>query len=256
MSVLYWATKSGLNRSMIEAGARTRENSPISHLNFHTLTGEMAWVLGLIFSDGTILNNNYGFGISVGKEDVAEVDKLKQIFLWRGCVVYNNNGCYQYTVGSKDLCDQLRSIYSLDHNKTYSMKFPAISAEMMPHFVRGLWDGDGSWYSHCQHREYETRILDGAYTSSSKDFVVGLHAVLRSHVGIRKPSIRYSDRKKQIFGYNCNPYYSIELGHMDSCAVGEWMYRDSLDENRYSRKHLIWNQWARPTRYRYGDPGG
>lgn len=117
-------------------------------------TEEKAYILGLIASDGCITNKNY-FAISSTDYDVLEfikkeLDYTGEIYIPEREENNNWNITYRINFSSSSICNDLKA-YGIFPNK--SLKYdnmPIISKELMRHYVRGYFDGDGSlWKSKC-----------------------------------------------------------------------------------------------------------
>lgn len=113
-----------------------------------------AYWLGFMFADGYISNNEnrYGqdqFGLSLAKEDIEVLYKFKQD-------IEATNPVHEYGRATKgqNLCRlQLTSQKTVDDliskgcvkQKSHIIKPPSgIPDELIPHFIRGFFDGDGS----------------------------------------------------------------------------------------------------------------
>lgn len=117
-------------------------------------TEEKAYILGLIASDGCITNKNY-FAISSTDYDVLEfikkeLDYTGEIYIPEREENDNWNITYRINFSSSSICNDLKA-YGIFPNK--SLKYdnmPIISKELMRHYIRGYFDGDGSlWKSKC-----------------------------------------------------------------------------------------------------------
>lgn len=244
--------KAGVLRNWTEAARIPREGTRIpSDFLFSPLTPAKAWVLGLLFSDGSIRKDGWGATISIGHVDMDAPAKISAVlgaelhsYRHRSAKVSN------IQINSKRLCIELQSRFGLVPNKSLVMEWPEnIPEELLPHFVRGLYDGDGSWFA-----RKDRNSLKSAYASCSRRFVEALRSVLIAEVGVSSnTNVRCQGRANKRFGdYLCHDYYSFELGHTDSVALGEWMYRDSTDGTRYARKHERWRSLQRPSFPKYG----
>jgi len=94
----------------------------------------------------------------------------------------------------------------ITENKSLTVEFPDVPNEYLPHFLRGVIDGDG-W---IQDRGYVVNI-----TSGSSLFAVQLYEILTKHgfnVDIRKQSGAYRIWIK---------------GKNDVKRLAEWLYTDA-----------------------------
>lgn len=106
-----------------------------------------AYWLGYIMADGTIIvNNSYKLGlVSIDKE---LLEKFKQdtksthpIYEYLNKV--NNKTIYSMAINDKIFVNHLIN-QGVMPRKTYYLIFPNIIDNLLNHFIRGYWDGDGS----------------------------------------------------------------------------------------------------------------
>jgi len=111
-------------------------------------TEEKAYFLGLILADGCITKKN-SLIISLQEEDKHILDKfifkLKYGGKLRKIIPKNKNHKIQYSlsIGSKKIARDLMNL-GIVPNKSLIVEFPNINNELLPHFIRGNFDGDGS----------------------------------------------------------------------------------------------------------------
>lgn len=101
-------------------------------------------MLGLIYGDGSLDKRGYLITLTSGDRDV--VDHVNQIM--GGKIGIDSRQTYwNLQICSKRLWQELDTLYSLTANKSSTIQYPDIADAMKPHFVRGLIDSDGCWYS-------------------------------------------------------------------------------------------------------------
>jgi len=109
-----------------------------------------AYFLGLIFADGCIFTNKYKnnsllFSIQLQKSDGYIIEKLKQkICAPRQIVVDKRDGGNSLTVINNVFVKNLINHGIVEHKQ--NRKIPFLKDKMMRHFIRGLFDGDGSFF--------------------------------------------------------------------------------------------------------------
>lgn len=122
-------------------------NKSLNRSYFKTIDSyDKAYFLGLIMTDGSVGSNTNEISITLKAEDI---DILK-VFSEK---IHNENKIYIYKrqeatikFKSKELKEDLKQ-YGIIPNKTkYPMSIPNINESLIPHFIRGLIDGDG-WIS-------------------------------------------------------------------------------------------------------------
>lgn len=116
-------------------------------------TEEKAYWLGFLFADGYIssdpLSNKkyprYTIECSLQLDDLEHLEKMKCFFKKRNALIIDNHRC-RLEFGSKHLWQTLNS-YGCTPNKSLTLRFPSEnvfkSNDLIRHFIRGYWDGDG-----------------------------------------------------------------------------------------------------------------
>ena len=151
----------------IEKRVKTNFNDKI----FDTIdTEEKAYWLGFIFADGTIsscpLQENkkkvYTFELSLKQDDTNHLEKLKKLFETSRPVIKSENRC-RLLVNSKHLWKTLNN-YGCTPRKSLTLTFPNKSifksVDLIRHFIRGYFDGDGCIsYSNKEHTILNMQLL-------------------------------------------------------------------------------------------------
>lgn len=129
----------------------------VDHDYFKEINDEYkAYILGFIYADGSIVqpkgNRELYLRVEIQEEDKYILDKLAQECGGRNVSISNPPSSLkkgwknkaQITITSNKLCWSLMN-YGCNINKSkVGMKFPKLSITMIPHFIRGFMDGDGS----------------------------------------------------------------------------------------------------------------
>lgn len=138
---------------------------------FETIDSEdKAYWLGFISADGCVTKsskyNSYRLQIAISSNDGDHLNKFLE------CVNAHDiniqmlepagfaNGIKDrkiasVTLNSYKLCNDLYKL-NIHQNKSYDITMPNIKKGMIPHYLRGLFDGDGSYYCHydIKNRRY------------------------------------------------------------------------------------------------------
>ena len=146
----------------------------------------MAYILGFMYADGNIVQTKRGTHFiaiySADEEILTEMrknfesnHKISKRMFTTGCV-------YRIQIGSKEWFSDL-GLIGLFPDKTKRMQLPRLPEEYFGDFVRGYFDGDGNVWSGLIHknRPVPTLTLQVAFTSASKDFLLGLKTSLQEH---------------------------------------------------------------------------
>lgn len=146
-----------------EHGIKTRPTGKFTNIKnedfFETIdTEEKAYILGLLITDGYIIypnrktaRNPY-WGITLKSEDKYILEQIKKIVGSNAKIVDRKRTrtgrktpvTYesQLLVCSEKMVSDLAK-YSVTRRKTYTAEIPSIQDDLMPHLIRGIFDGDG-----------------------------------------------------------------------------------------------------------------
>lgn len=176
---------------------------------FRKWSNEMAYVFGLALTDGCLTENN----IVIAQKEPEILRNISDVMKSDIPVVKrSNNGgkshIHTLTINRKSIVADLARL-GLTPNKSLTVPFPDVPAEYLPHFIRGVIDGDG-W---VHERGYTCRI-----TSGSAEFAEGLLSVLLA---------RNYNARIETNNYGGNDVYRVVIsGKNDIKRLGQWIYAD------------------------------
>lgn len=189
--------------------------------NFLSEENELKYyMLGLIFADGSLSKQDgKNERLTLGLTDELLIKKLKP-YVCPDRKLYikvsdnpNHNDFYSLVNTNEEVLEELKRS-GMTNNKAKTITIPDIPTDMMHHFVRGFFDGDGSvyynkvksyTYKHCQ------------ITTASKKFTEQLNDVLRE-VGIDS----YKGRDSRNTAYHVKVYSKEAIQ-----KLSDYMYEDS-----------------------------
>lgn len=105
-------------------------------------TQEKAYLLGLFVADGCVQHNS-GYTFFFSSVDLELVEFFKIYLNATNPIRKRKDGGYEFVVNSKILLDSL-SNYGIKERKSLTSTFPKLDVKLQSHFIRGLFDGDGS----------------------------------------------------------------------------------------------------------------
>jgi intein-encoded DNA endonuclease-like protein len=127
-------------------------NRNLDHHFFDLIDSEeKAWLLGFLYTDGSVRNNNphkYQIRLSIKISDEPIIDKIIQLLHLDNKKIYDNREgkeCVGIEFRSEQIFNKV-SEYGVIPNKTYSstsLNIDKIPEHLQRHYVRGLFDGDG-----------------------------------------------------------------------------------------------------------------
>lgn len=189
-------------------------------------TENKAYLLGLFTADGCVytVNNSKAFTIQLNKNDVEMIQCIKnELSIPRKIVTDKRDGSYGISIVNNLFVQHL-----IEHGVTEgkSTRFiPALSDWLMPHYIRGLFDGDGSIVIRKAH----------TYGKAMRCCVV-----LLAYSNIINPLREYLENKLNLYHLSlCSDggeAYSVRYSSRhDFIAVTNFMYKNA---NLYlKRKH-------------------
>lgn len=112
-------------------------------------TEKKAYFLGLLYADGWNANNK--ISIQLSEKDSYILEEFKKDIQYNGPMLYQrrslkkpeHSDSIRLCISNKYLSNKA-SVLGLCQNKTKELSdLPNISADLIPHFIRGFFDGDG-----------------------------------------------------------------------------------------------------------------
>lgn len=110
-------------------------------------TEEKAYWLGFVYADGYISNRDNNIEVSLKLSDKNHLEKLKNFLEWSGNIKTDHFRC-RLSISNKHL-KQILILKGCPPKKSLILQFPnnnIINGNLLPHFIRGYFDGDGSIY--------------------------------------------------------------------------------------------------------------
>ena len=143
---------------------------------------DKAYILGLIAADGSVYSNKVE--ISLAEKDLEILEKIK-VFLGQAINIKtkvdkrpNRQNTKRIFLYSKYIREVLNT-YGLNNNKTFTLKFPNyICNKLIPHFIRGYFDGDGNISIH--HQKNRTSPVVAFQLISTEDFCIGCQSYFKT----------------------------------------------------------------------------
>ena len=225
-------------------------------------TEEKAYWLGFIFADGYIsfseenmkkgqLASSYCVGIKLKISDKEHLKKFNKSINGNYKVfeetAYPDGFRNKITksakilVYSKQMYDDLNKYF--DRDKTYTAEFPNISEDLMRHFIRGYFDGDGCF-------TLTEKTFDIEFLGASQDFHNGLRSVLSKH-GFK---FTYETKPNQ---HGTDMYYIHINRNQDRCKFLDWIYDNcNIYLDRKYEKYLECKNYKRSIWPRHLEIGG
>jgi len=193
---------------------------------FEQITPEIAWVLGVIYSDGCVVcrkgkrgDTTYCLSFHQSKNDRDMLENIKTILKSNHPIIEGKDGYLRLNFSSKAIVNKLIAL-GCPPRKSLILKYPDyLNSNTEHHFIRGLFDGDGS-------------ISIGKQTKSS---ILGTKSICE---GIKRAAdmkeinshIYKHGRDDTIFAFTITDKTSKKKFY-------DFIYNNSTSENRLNRKY-------------------
>jgi intein/homing endonuclease len=132
-------------------------------------TEEKAYWLGFIFADGYVSENRNALELSLKLSDIGHLQKFYSFINCEREVKHDSFRC-RLSVSNKILINSLKNLGCVQ-KKSLIIKFPNINDDLIRHFIRGYFDGDG-----CITKKLKSSVKYDSLSicSGSKEFLISL----------------------------------------------------------------------------------
>ena len=181
-----------------------------------------AYFLGLLISDGNVFKDNTGrqasISITLDLKDEYMLAKFKEVLQANTSVGHDGRGCGQIAVRSNIMAEDLAK-YGVVPRKSYNTYLPLISKEMMPHLIRGIFDGDGSIMAKPNpSNDGHNRFLHSISFCGTHQLMEDISNYILENLGIKTAVYDYKDRNLS----------ELKIQNISNIAkFGYWIYRNS-----------------------------
>jgi len=228
------------------------------HINenfFSSWSKEMAYVLGVVYTDGSIdpgtkLNPSRKTTVKMPRLSISqkEPELLNKVLKLMNCdaKLYHHKryisdegivagALYTFSITNEKIYHDLIKI-GLTPDKSKTILFPNIPQEYIRHFIRGCWDGDGSVYL-----ESRTGNIGAAYVSGSANFSAMLILEL-AKAGLSRARIYKKKYRKKLGEEGCS--YSIRYRKREDCwKLYRLLYQDVSSDQYLERKYKVFENY-------------
>lgn len=219
----------------------------LNETKFQTIENEeQAYWLGFLYADGNICIKNtgqYTIQCQLTESDSDHLEKLKNFFetdipLYHrksSNKTYNSKASKTFAINSKIIFNDLVKFGCIP-DKTLLLTFPTfLSEELLPHFIRGYFDGDGSVYKINTKSKYK-KINLGFDILGTEDFIINIHIILNLLLDSKCNPKSELRSKHKIY------YYKNALNLKKSEILYNYLYNNStvyLDRKKEKFEEII-----------------
>lgn len=187
-------------------------------------TEEKAYWLGFIAADGCVTNGGkhgrqFDLRVNLGNEDYKHLIALQKFIKTNKPIqsitkLHKKNQKYYYScllrICSKKIVTDLIT-HSVVPAKSKIIKFPCINESLQRHYIRGLFDGDGSWSKSRTQLQF-------SIVGANFEFLKNVSKTISTQTGLCENKIT-CDKKTGVFRVNWN-------GNNNCEKIFDWVYKD------------------------------
>ena len=192
---------------------------------FKIWSHEMAWVLGLFVTDGTVSGNAQSINFAQKDERILKLVAKYMDAAYVIRPISTTRTVPILVINSKEIKKDLASL-GVTSNKSLTLPFPEVPEEFMGSFIRGVIDGDG----HVAPDGYTMNV-----TTGSNAFAIGLLEVfkswgLKTYIGEDNSS-------------SLNPIYRVRVsGKRNLIKLSDLLYKYANDDDFHFYKRIYLSQ--------------
>lgn len=202
-------------------------------------TEDKAYWLGFIYADGYLTNGNQ-IGITLGRKDKEHIEKfLKSIASNYEIKDYESDTGFGKVLYSRVIITSEKmysDLYKLGvmENKTLELTFPNIDRNLLNHFVRGYFDGDGSLSGNVPSVRFKV--------CGTKEFLKSLIDILNREIVDYQGTFNYKFYKRYK-ERDINNYYISYGGNIKVRNIMNYIYKDSTIylDRKYNKYEFLKN---------------
>ena len=183
-----------------------------------------AYLLGLLISDGNVFKDDTGrqasISITLDLKDEYMLEKFKEVLQANTSIGHDNRGCGQIAVRSNIMATDLAK-YGVVPRKSYSTYLPKIPYEMMPHLIRGIFDGDGSIIAKpSPNKDGHNRFLHSISFCGTHKLMEDISNYIFKHLNLKQ--------KPSVYDYKDRQLSELKIQNIeDMKTFGDWIYNYS-----------------------------
>lgn len=201
-----------------------------NYFNPQNLNEESAYWLGFLYADGCVHTKSNEISISL--KDEEHLYKFKEAISSSNHIGVTNvdkfkkpTKVFHFSIRDKQLRNDLVELGCVPQKSLKLEKIPNIKEELIPHFIRGYFDGDGSL--HYTHDGKRVRIS----FLGTKSFLENIREIL--------------DTNNSISLGTGKAYYFQVAGQEKVYKILEYLYKDSTEKTRLNRKYELYQNMLR-----------
>lgn len=220
-------------RGIKRTGAGRRSYKINEHYFDEIDTPNKAYILGFFYADGSNVKSKRTISMSLEENDKEILERIRNEvgserpleFLDYSCkndFGYTYKNQYRLLLFSAHMCRVLE-LHGVVPNKSLILEFPSIREDLLPFFVLGVFDGDGSV---SRGKTKETNFI--VTITSTKSFCESLKEIIETRLGI---SCHIYDAQNN---NGITKVFTVS-GRLQAKKFLDWLYKDA--DMFLKRKH-------------------
>lgn len=185
---------------------------------------EKAYLLGFLYADGHNNTTNGSVRIELQYSDIGFIESIAKLLKFTGPIKKLVKKCAGKEYFSAKLQLNNRAFSNrcielgMDHDKSFLIRFPSekiIPKNLLRHFVRGYFDGDGSISFNPKKSRYAIISIIG-----NKHFINSLRQYFEQEAEVRCSTYWHNNKKSRYIGINGNQQVARALEHLyTNCSI-------------------------------------
>lgn len=170
---------------------------------------EKAYILGYFYADAYNNTDGYQIKLTLNNQDLEILQKFSNIFYGKEKLYHHNDKISSLVIYSKKMSIDLHNQGCIQA-KTFKIQFPSLQNNLISHFMRGYFDGDGCLSINIKNKCVVVNII------STLQFVSKIQKILKTTLGINS-SIRQQNKI----------YYIYIMGNRQVLSFLNFIYNDT-----------------------------
>ena len=197
-------------------------------IGFYQLDEDLAYILGFTFADGYVVRTSptrYKLGWHLASHDEVLLQQIRNTLCTPETVTYRKDGSVSLET-TQDVAWLSAMELGVIPNKTRKLVCPDIPDNLLPHFVRGYFDGDGSVY---ERKQSGKTWLCSQIVCGTKSFLQEIGDRIKEQIYLIPKILPHET------------IFRLTYNNMESAALYRWLYYDGclcLD-----RKRKVFERW-------------
>lgn len=196
---------------------------------FDHFTPESAYWAGFLAADGCVRSTRATVSLRLAVADFDHVEKFRRAVHYNGEVKTSGSAAYLHINGPRWVISLKRN-FNITPRKSLTYSLPALPSDALPHFIRGVIDGDGS---------ITRTSVPSLHIRGTRSLLEDFSEIFFNHCGVRlKSKNRVPPIRLQANGASGQASWSGQ----NAAKILRWAYTGSTNATRLDRKYAKWQE--------------